>query len=63
MTDICELIEPIKVSRKPDQIAEQLKAMIANGVLEPGSGFPTERELSLAFCGQPGFHQGGHQNP
>lgn len=50
MNDICELIEPIKINRKPDQIAGQLKAMIAKGVLEPGANFPAERELSQAFC-------------
>lgn len=44
------MLTPIKTKRVPDLIFEQIKDLIDNGDLKPGSRLMPERELSEAMC-------------
>lgn len=44
-----KLVEPVQTKRKSDQIVDQLKSLLAKGLLQPGQSFPAERDLSQAF--------------
>ena len=44
-----ELYKPIKTKRIPEEIVEQIKALIFKGNLKPGEALPPERTLAKSL--------------